>query len=154
MRHLQNIKDTAIIKSIEYEVRNYRYWDDRHKQLNIRQEELNNKMYTINAVSYDPPLSISDNDKRGHILIEWIDEKQELYKQLDRIKIKKDFVDSLLKEMDAKDRDFIFKVLVERRFYETNDTLAMRLGLTESGIRFKVDVILRKAFKRLLSKED
>lgn len=150
---LQTVDEIAIIKSIEYEVRNYRYWVDQHNRLIKKEEEILSKYYDIKAISYDKPADINTTS-RDHLLVEWIVVKDELYKQLNLIQLKKDFVDDILKEMEEEDRNFIFKTLVERSHYDTNDSIAMRMGLTESGVRYKVDVILRKVMKKILSRKE
>lgn len=151
---VQSIDETAIIKSIEYEVRNYTYWNDQHKMLSIREKELLSRMYEVKAISHETFAQTSVVARRDHILVNWIMEKEELYEQLSLIETKKDFVDKLLEVMEEKDRNFIVKALVERKYYDTNDAVAMKLELTESGVRYKVDAILRKAMKKLLSKKE
>lgn len=151
---IQAVDDIAIIKSIEYEVRNYKYWYYQHDILVKKIEELLSRLYDIKAVSYDKPMNTNDATRREHLLVEWIVVKDELYEQLNLIQLKKDFVDDILEKMEEEDRNFIYKALVERSYYDTNDSIAMRMGLTESGVRYKVDVILRKVMKTVLSRKE
>lgn len=147
--------EILIVKSIETELRNYKYWENRKKVLFNKEQDLENRMYSVSAVSYDTPIGTSDAERRNRMLLNWITEKNELYNELYFITLKKDFVDQILEEMEDNDRNFIKVTLIDRRYYDTNDAIAMRLNLTESGVRYKIDNILRKTMKKFIGiKED
>lgn len=46
-------------------------------------------------------------------------------------------------QLELGDRKFIRTALLERRSFDTNDAVAVRMGLSESGIRYKIDTIIR-----------
>ncbi len=142
MIKLSDEKIDRIIKSIEHEMRNYQYWKLHKHKLNEKLQLLDSKMYKVKGVSYDAVRSVS-NINHDSILIEYIDQKEEIEKKIEWINEKLHFVDMFVSQLELGDRKFIRTALLERRSFDTNDAVAVRMGLSESGIRYKIDTIIR-----------
>lgn len=142
MIKLSDEKIDKIIKSIEHEMRNYQYWKLHKHKLKEKLQLLDSKMYKVKGVSYDAVRSVS-NINHDSILIEYINQKEEIEKKIEWINEKLHFVDMFVSQLDLEDRKFIRTALLERRSFDTNDAVAVRMGLSESGIRYKIDTIIR-----------
>lgn len=149
MNKLNDEKIDKIVKSIEHEMRNYQYWKLHKHQLYEKKEILDNKMYKVKGISYDT-VRTSSNINHDQMLIEYIKEKEDIQEKMDWIDEKHHFVDMFVSQLDSDDSKFIRIALLERRSYDTNDAVAVRLGLSESGIRYKIDTIIRNKVMKFL----
>lgn len=150
---LDDFNYALIVKTIENEIRNYKFWQALCNHLDSEKAMLNKEMYDIRAVNYGIPTSKSMNS-REHKLISQITYKEEIQEEIDLIKAKKNLVEDLLKTMEEEDRKFIEKVLINRKYQDTNGSIAIRLNLTESGLRYKIDVILRQAIIKFIEEKE
>lgn len=155
MTELEDIID-KIVKSYESELREYRYWSTYLIQLEDRLKLLNTKMYDISAVRYGESMGKKSTSNREHMLTRFIVEKNELEREIYIIKDKIEHVNDLLDQLNDKDRAFIESALINRMPRETNDMIATSLGITESGLRYKVKAILKSCIKKRIEikKED
>lgn len=155
MTELEDIIDN-IVKSFESELREYRYWSTYLIQLKERLKLLNTRMYEISAVRYDKSLSKKNTSNREHMLTRFIVEKNEIEREIYIIKDKMEHVNDLLDLLSDRNRAFIESALINRMPRETNDMIATNLGITESGLRYKVKAILRSCIKERIKikKED
>ena len=147
---LSNEKIDKIVKSIEHELRNNQFWMLYKHRLEEKIQLLDEKMYKIRGISYDKVPTVS-NINQDQKLIKYIEEKAEIEKMIEWINNKNYFTEKFLELLDTEDKAFIRTALLERRSYDTNDTVAVRLGLSESGIRYKIDTIIRKAVEKFLN---
>ena len=88
------------------------------------------------------------------MLMRFITEKNEIEREIYIIKDKVDHVDELLEMLNEKDRTFIEAALIDRMPRETNDMIAVRLGISEAGLRYKVKAILKSCIRKKIKKED
>ena len=155
MTELEDIID-KIVKSYESELREYRYWSIYLIQLEDRLKLLNTKMYDISAVRYGESMGKKSTSNREHMLTRFIMEKNELEREIYIIKDKVEHVNELLDQLNDEDRAFIESALINRMPRETNDMIATGMGITESGLRYKVKAILKSCIKERLeiTKED
>lgn len=150
---LDDFNSALIVKTIENEIRNYKFWIARSDHLDIEKARLDKEMYDVRAINYGTPTSRSKNN-REHKLISQITYKEEIQEEIDLIQAKKNLVEDLLKTMEEEDRKFIEKVLINRKYQDTNGSIAIRLNLTESGLRYKIDVILRQAIIKFIEEKE
>lgn len=147
---ISNEKIDRIVKSIEHEMRNYQYWKLQKLKLNEKKQMLDSKMYKVKGISYDTVRTTSTMN-HDQVLIEYIKEKEDIEEEIDRINNKNYFVDMFVSQLDPEDSRFIRTALLERRSFDTNDAVAVRLGLSESGIRYKIDTIIRNEVMKFLA---
>ena len=143
-----------VVKSFENELREYRYWSTYLIQLEERLNLLNTRMYDISAVRFDKPPGKKGTSNREHMLMRFITEKNEIEREIYIIKDKVDHVDELLEMLNEKDRTFIEAALIDRMPRETNDMIAVRLGISEAGLRYKVKAILKSCIRKKIKKEN
>lgn len=152
MIKLNNEELDKIVKSIEHEMRNYQYWKLCKHRLYERIDILDSKMYKVSGISYNE-VRIASSFSHDHKLIKYINKKEEFQKMIEWIDTKNKFVDRFLLDLEEADNEFIRVALLDRRSYDTNESVAVRLGLTESGIRYKIDTIIRNQVLKFINKD-
>ncbi len=143
-----------ILKSIVNEFYNYIHWKKLKEEVKQEVELINRQMYELSGITYD---KIPQKNRIGDYeskLVQLITKKDILMQFINFIDIKVNFVDMMLLLMNEKDRTFIRKALIYRSVYDTNDTIAVRNDITESGVRYKINTIIKNTFDIYLNKKD
>lgn len=143
-----------IIQSYESELREYLFWDIYLEQLKEELHQLNERMYSISAIRYDQSSEKKHVIDRDQMLAAFITKKNALEREIQIIENKIYYVDELLESLDEDDRIFIEQALINRLPRETNDMIAVRLGITEGGLRYKIKKILKAYIKEEFKKEE
>ena len=142
-----------ILKSIINEFINYSPWKKQKEELCLEIEAIDRQLYEVRGINFDGiPQKNKNNDYESR-LIELLTKKQKLLEQIDFIQCKEEFVNKLLSYMSIDDKEFIFKSLIYRSAYDTNDSIGTRNEITESGVRYKVNTIVKKAYDAYLAEE-
>lgn len=142
--------NNEMLKSIINEFINYHYWQMQYVITREKMEKLNTRLYEVSGVSYDKiPQQNAGTDYETKIL-EIITRKNMLEEKLERIKRNEIFVNRMLELMDEDDCYFIKRALIQRRERDTNDSIAMKFEITESGVRYKINTIVKKTFLKYL----
>lgn len=139
------------INSIINEFRNYEYWQSQKKEICLKLDELEKQLYCARGISYDQIPQKNRNYDQESLLIELIERKSLLEQKIILINEKENFLYSMLHLMSEKDKLFIESALMYRSVYDTNGSIAMRYEITESGVRYKVNTIIKNAYKAYMA---
>lgn len=141
-----------IVKSYETQLSLYRYRKYQLSQIQKHIHDLESTMYEVSSVAFDKMPGQHDADGYQRHLVSCITKKQELERRKRNIEKQIHNIELFLNSLNEEDRAFIDRTIIYKQ-NDTNERLAMRMELTEGGVRYKGKTIIRRYVREKLKVE-